>query len=62
MSLLLGDRYFRGPKTLKQSWGGKLNSVLLVHDKQMCFMVQYREVSVLALRNVHVDDMNFISV
>ena len=42
----LGDRYFRGPKTLKQSWKGKLNSVLLVHDKQKRFIVQNTEVSV----------------
>ena len=27
--------------------GGKLNSVLLLHDKQMRFIVQYTEVSVL---------------
>ena len=46
MSLLSGGRYFRGPKTLKQSWEGKLNSVLLVHDKQKRFIVQYTEVSV----------------
>ena len=41
---------------------GKLNSVLLVHDKQiMRFIVQYTEVSGLTWRNVLVADMNFIS-
>ena len=43
----LRGRYFRGPKAVKLSWGGKLHLVLLVHDKQMRFIVQYTEVSVL---------------
>ena len=30
--------------------GGKLNSLLLVHDKQMRFIVQYTEVSVLTFK------------
>ena len=39
--------------------GGKPNLVLLVHDKQMYFMVQYTEVSVLTWTNVPFVDMNF---
>ena len=38
---------------------GKPNSVLLVHDKQMFFIVQYTEVSVLTWRNVPFVDMSF---
>ena len=38
------------------------NSVVLVHDKQMGFIVQYTELSVLTWRKVHVVDMNSMSV
>ena len=37
--------------------GGKLTSVLLVDDKQMSFIVQYAEVSILTWRNVPVAEI-----
>ena len=40
----------RGNRILLWLRGGKPNSVLLVHDKQMHFIVQYTEVSVLTWR------------
>ena len=41
-------------KFFSDSEGGKLNSVLLVHDTPMRFILQYIEFSILILRNVPV--------